>query len=619
MRSLPLLPVALCLASAPALAAPSAVKLSWASADAATTMAMSWVTPTDLPSTIEYGVQSTSEHMLTGPAAALIDGIGWFHELELSGLMPNTTYRYRVGSAGDWSPEYTFKTAPNDGCTPFAFVSLGDARSQDSRGPSLNWSSIHTEAEAAGAEFFLNGGDLVREGNDIAQWAQWLQDSEMVNPRRPMMPAMGNHDDGPGDGNSANYNRLFVLPTNPVTGTEDYYSFVYNNVVVFSLSTQTFEDWTAQMQWLTNVAAQHPDKWKIAFFHHPVYTTQTALFGISVGHGPNEKGQNAFYAPAFDAAGIDIVVQSHNHIYERFLPLRFDPNDLDNGQQVAQYGNGPGEGRLYVVSGGSGAFLDPLIEGQFQDFGVGSTVRSKDHHFIRIAVAGNTLHYQAIRTNAGNTSGGGTVIDDLTLARPGQDPCIQPGDPDMDMDGYPASIDCNDQVFDINPGATEICGNAIDENCDGTAEPCPPPPVDMDGDGSPAGTDCDDTNPNRYPEHPEVECDGIDNDCDCLEVCDGVETDVCAPAPDAGPATDATPGPDAEAPDATSPVDAGQSAPDAGQPAADAGTPSATEDAGAAPPPAADGCGCRDTTGGAGGLAWLLPLGALALRRRLRR
>ncbi|MCA9554078.1 MAG: fibronectin type III domain-containing protein [Myxococcales bacterium] len=515
MRSLPLLPVALCLASAPALAAPSAVKLSWASADAATTMAMSWVTPTDLPSTIEYGVQSTSEHMLTGPAAALIDGIGWFHELELSGLMPNTTYRYRVGSAGDWSPEYTFKTAPNDGCTPFAFVSLGDARSQDSRGPSLNWSSIHTEAEAAGAEFFLNGGDLVREGNDIAQWAQWLQDSEMVNPRRPMMPAMGNHDDGPGDGNSANYNRLFVLPTNPVTGTEDYYSFVYNNVVVFSLSTQTFEDWTAQMQWLTNVAAQHPDKWKIAFFHHPVYTTQTALFGISVGHGPNEKGQNAFYAPAFDAAGIDIVVQSHNHIYERFLPLRFDPNDLDNGQQVAQYGNGPGEGRLYVVSGGSGAFLDPLIEGQFQDFGVGSTVRSKDHHFIRIAVAGNTLHYQAIRTNAGNTSGGGTVIDDLTLARPGQDPCIQPGDPDMDMDGYPASIDCNDQVFDINPGATEICGNAIDENCDGTAEPCPPPPVDMDGDGSPAGTDCDDTNPNRYPEHPEVECDGIDNDCDC--------------------------------------------------------------------------------------------------------
>ena len=601
MRSLPPLR-ALTLASAPAWAAPSAVKLSWASPDAATTMAVSWVTPNEVPSTVEYGPQTTGEHMLTGAAAAFIDGIGWFHEVELTGLAPNTTYRYRVGSAGDWSSEYSFKTAPNDGCTPFSFVSRGDARSQDSRGPSLNWSSIHQEAEAAGAEFFLNGGDLVKEGSQIGQWAQWLQDSEMVNPRRPMMPALGNHDDGPGDGNSANYNRLFVLPTNPVTGTEDYYAFVYNNLLVFSLSTQTFEDWAVQMQWMTGVAAQHPDKWKVAYFHHPVYTTETKAFGVAVGHGPNEKGQNPFYAPAFDAAGIDIVVQSHNHIYERFAPLRFDPGDVDNGQQVADYGNGPGQGRLYVVSGGSGAFLDPLIEGQFQDFAVGSTSRSKDHHFIRISIAGNTLHYQALRTNAGNSSGGGTVIDDLTLARPGKDPCHQPGDPDADLDGYPASLDCDDQVFDVNPGATEICGNAVDENCDGTAEPCPPPPVDVDMDGSPAGTDCDDANPDRYPEHPEVECDGTDNDCDCMELCDGAETDVCNPAPDAGP------GP---APDASQP------APDASQPAPDAG-PAPTPDAGVATLPSADGCGCRGADVPAGGAsAWaVLGLGLLARGRR---
>jgi hypothetical protein len=360
------------------------------------------------------------------------------------------------------------------------------------------------------------------------------------------------------------------------------------------------------------VAAQHPDKWKVAYFHHPVYTTETKAFGISVGHGPNEKGQNSAYAQAFDAAGIDIVVQSHNHIYERFSPLRYDPSDVTNGQQVQRYGNGPGEGRLYVVSGGSGAFLDPLIEGQFQDFAVGSTSRSKDHHFIRVSISGNTLHYQALRTHAGNSSGGGTVIDDLTLTRPGQDPCLQPGDPDVDMDGYPASRDCDDAVADVNPGATEICGNTIDENCDGTAEPCPPPPVDMDGDGSPAGTDCDDANPARYPEHPEQECDGVDNDCDCNELCNGVETDVCNPAPDAGPGRDAEPPADASpAPDAAPGRDASLPAADAGQPAVDAGAPGAP----------ADGCSCRDgarapTTAWAG----LLPLGLLLLgRRRLRR
>lgn len=585
-------------------AAPSAVKLGWSTPDAATTMAITWVTPTQSPSTVEYGLQSVSENMLTGPSAVEIAGIGWFHEVELTALQPDTSYRYRVGSAGDWSAEFTFETAPNDGCTAFSFAALGDARSQNNRGPSLNWSSIHAEAEAAGAKFFLNGGDLVRDGAEIAQWAQWLADSEMVNPLRPMLPALGNHDDGPGFGNGANYNRLFALPTNSVTGTEDYYYVVYNNLLIFSLSTQSYEDWAVQMQWMTGIAAQHPNKWKIAFFHHPVYTTLTSAFGLDVSHEPNEKGQNPFYAPAFDAAGIDIVVQSHNHVYERFAPLRYDPNDVEQGRVVANYGNGPNDGRLYIVSGGSGAFLDPLIEGQFQNFAVGSTSRSKDHHFLRISISGATLHYQAIRTNAGNSSGGGSVIDELTLQRPGKDPCSQPGDPDADMDGYPASVDCRDDVVDINPGAAEICGNDVDENCDGTAEPCPPTPIDLDMDGSPAGTDCDDNDPDRFPEHPEQECDGKDNDCDCFEVCDTVRTDVCNPQPDAGP-VDAT----SPAPDATSP------APDAGPaPVPDAGPP----DTGVNAPAAASDCACSEThpSGGSSGLLGLGLLGLAVLRRR---
>lgn len=607
MRSLPLLPCLICALSPCALpnsaqAAPWGTKLSWASHDAATTMAVSWVTPQSASTTIEYGIASTSENMLTGLPAQEIAGVGWFHELELTNLQPDTLYRYRVGAQGDWSPEYTFKTAPNDQCTPFTFVQLGDARSQDSRGPSRNWGSIHQEASAQGAHFFLNGGDLVKEGTEISQWRQWLEDSEMVNPTVPMMPALGNHDDGPGDGNSANYNRLFVLPTNTVTGTEDYYYFIYNNLLVFSLSTQTFEDWQVQMNWMQNVAAQHPSKWKVAYFHHPVYTTETLA-----GHEPNEKGQNPFYGPAFDAAGLDIIFQSHNHIYERFRPLRYNPADPEEGEEVQAYGQTAGTGRLYVVSGGSGAFLDPLIELTFNPAN-GSETRSADHHYMKISIAGNTLQYSAIRSTAGNSSGGGTLIDQLTLTRPGVDPCKTPQDPDGDGDGFPQSSDCRDDDPLINPGAAEICGNTIDEDCSGVADECPEPPVDMDNDGSPADTDCDDNNPNRYPEHPEVECDGHDNDCDCFEVCNGDRTDVCnPPPPDAG-----------QAPDKDAQVDAGpQGQADLGASAPDAGA--SVPDLGA-PAPEGSGCGCTShtprATPGALGFSLTLLIGLALLRRR---
>ena len=44
---------------------------------------------------------------------------------------------------------------------------------------------------------------------------------------------------------------------------------------------------------------------------------------------------------------------------------------------------------------------------------------------------------------------------------------------DGDGDGFFAGQDCNDANRAIRPGAVEIKGDRIDENCDGTAEPFP--------------------------------------------------------------------------------------------------------------------------------------------------
>jgi MYXO-CTERM domain-containing protein len=102
-----------------------------------------------------------------------------------------------------------------------------------------------------------------------------------------------------------------------------------------------------------------------------------------------------------------------------------------------------------------------------------------------------------------------------------------------------AAYDCDDGDDTISPTATELVGDGVDGDCDGT-EDCY---ADADGDGvrpdatslvpsadatcdgpgeatttDPTG-DCDDTDATAYPGAPEVVGDGVDEDCDGAEDC----------------------------------------------------------------------------------------------------
>ncbi|MGI9011573.1 MAG: metallophosphoesterase [Nitrososphaeraceae archaeon] len=86
--------------------------------------------------------------------------------------------------------------------------------------------------------------------------------------------------------------------------------------------------------------------WIIVMFHKPFYSSLSSHI--------QEYIMREKYQPVFDKYGVDIVLQGHNHIYDRTLPLQFNPNNIskpivDESNNTNKFFNP--EGSIFSVIG----------------------------------------------------------------------------------------------------------------------------------------------------------------------------------------------------------------------------------------------------------------------------
>ena len=203
-----------------------------------------------------------------------------------------------------------------------------------------------TADEAVAALLFERDGTIATLGDTVyasGTAAEFLQcfDPAWGRLRGRIRPAAGNHDYLTAGG-AAYYAYFGSAAGDPAKG---YYSYEAGPWHVIVLNSNCAEvggcsTGSAQDLWLHADLAAHPTKCTLAYWHH-------ARFSSSAGHG-----SDATYQPFWQAlyeGGADIVLNGHDHDYERFAPQTPD-GQPDPTRGIRQFVVGTGGAPLYAFA-----------------------------------------------------------------------------------------------------------------------------------------------------------------------------------------------------------------------------------------------------------------------------
>jgi hypothetical protein len=202
-------------------------------------------------------------------------------------------------------------------------------------------------------EFVLLVGDNLYGGEKPADYKNKFEDvyRPILDQKVKFYAALGNHDEP-----AQRFYEYFNMDG------KEYYRFTKGNVAFYALNSNYMDK--KQVDWLSSELAKDTSEWKIAFFHHPPYS--------SGGKHGSDTQLREVVEPIFLKYGVNLVFAGHEHFYERLKPQK---------------------GIFYFISGAGGK----LRSGDVKDNSpLTAKAFDKDMSFMLVEIAGSSMHFQVL-------------------------------------------------------------------------------------------------------------------------------------------------------------------------------------------------------------------------------
>lgn len=253
-----------------------------------------------------------------------VQGLHNLHRVKLSNLQMNTTYFYRPLSNNIGSGPFFFKTHQTNVNWSPHFLVFGDLGVHTESIPTLVDEALKGQYTA-----LIHAGDFaynLKDNNGLVG-DEFMEKIQPVAAFLPYMTCPGNHEID--SDTFVHYRHRFSMPGSPWPMTMDklWYSFNVGPAHFISYSSEVFFTRgggfaKTQFEWLVDdlrKANKERTKrpWIIAFGHRPMYCSANdgddCTKNVSVVRNGLEE--------LFYGFGVDIVLQAHEHNYERLYPM----------------------------------------------------------------------------------------------------------------------------------------------------------------------------------------------------------------------------------------------------------------------------------------------------------